>query len=217
MLFPVEGRMIAVGVLSLVAGNLMDPTIGHVATKRDGIPVYFRDYAGFGDMKEKEVDTRAVSSLLVAASKLCRTLKGDPVLTERAEWKAVFPQISQLVQVAALVIGKQAQNPDGSIRSKMGSADVSGNLGSQIGAIRVYLAALNSSETPEKMYFVMARLVPALQYLFKYQITTPKGLSLEARLNLLAVWNQSQSALRGTRLDLPWAEWEDQIRSVSEL
>jgi hypothetical protein len=216
MLFPAEGRMIAVGVLSAVAQNLLHPDIGHIASKRDGIPIYFRDRGSFGSLQETDVDTRGVCSLLVAASKLVKTLKSDPIMQSEPGLKTIVPQISQLVQVSALVVGKD-QGFDGAVPAKMVSADKSTNLGAQIAAVRVFLAAFNGSETPANATFVMARLVPALTYLYGHLILDPKTLDLEARLNVMAVWNQSQAALRSVRPDLPWAAWEAEIRKVSAL
>ena len=80
--------------------------------------------------------------------------------------------------------------------------------------VRVFLAAFNDSENPGNASFVMARLVPALTYLFSNQIGSAR-LDLEARLNIMAVWNQSQAALRTFRPDLPWAQWESEIRKLS--
>ncbi len=215
MLFPTEGRMIAVGVLAAVAQNLLHPTIGHVGSKSEGIPIYFRDRGSFGPLKETDVDTRGVCSVLVAASKLNKVLRVDPVLNAEPALKTILPEIGKLVQISALVVGK-AQDFNGAIRAKMASQDPATNLGAQIAAIRVFLAALNASETPEKSIFVMARLVPALQYLFAEYFQDLSKLDLEARMNLTAVWNQSQSALRSIRPELPWAEWEQKIRSISE-
>jgi hypothetical protein len=218
MLFPTDGRLFAVGVLSGVAQNLLNPTIGHVGSKRDGIPVYFRDHGRFGPLQEKDIDTRGVCSLLVAASKLTKTLSTDPVLDSEKSLQATIPQISQLVQISALVVGRE-QGYDGSIPAKMVSADKTSSLGAQIAAVRVFLAALNGSATPTNATFVMARLVPALSYLFTNSIEVlnrdSQASTLEVRMNLLAVWNQSQSALRSIRPDLPWADWEARVRAVA--
>ncbi|MBS1964162.1 MAG: hypothetical protein JST04_18260 [Bdellovibrionales bacterium] len=213
MLFPTDGRMIAVGVLAAVAQNLLHPTIGHIASKRDGIPLYFRDHGSFGALQDTDIDTRGVCSLLVAASKLTRTLKTDPIMKSEPSLKQILPQISQLVQVSALIVGKE-QGFDGAVAAKLNSADKSTTLGAQIAAIRVFLAAVNGSATPDKATFAMARLVAALDYLFKNQLNDPSKLDLEARLNLAAVWNQSQAALRTARPDLPWAEWEKVVRKL---
>lgn len=214
MLFPTEGRMIAVGVLAAIAQNLLHPDIGHVASKRDGIPIYFRDHGSFGSIQETDIDTRGVCSLLVAATKLTKALKGDPILKKVPDLKAILPQISQLVQVSALVVGKE-QGFDGSIPALMVSSDKTTSLGAQIAAVRVFLAAFNGSESPENATFVMARLVPAITYLFTNQIGQPQKLNLEARLNILAVWKEAQAALRKVRTDLPWDAWEAAIRKIS--
>lgn len=214
MLFPTEGRMVAVGVLSAVAQNLLHPVIGHIASKRDGIPYYFRDRGAFGALQDRDIDMRGVCSVLVAASKLTKTLKSDPIMKSEPSLKTILPQIGQLVQISALIVGKD-QGFDGAIPAKMNSADKTPDLGAQIAAIRVFLAAFNNSDTPASATFVMARLVPALRYLFAAQIGDLKATDLEARLNVLAVWNQSQAALRSARVDLPWAEWESQIRKIT--
>jgi hypothetical protein len=214
MLFPTEGRLIAVGVLSAVAQNLLDPTIGHIASKRDGIPVYFRDHGSFGSLQETDIDTRGVCSVLVAASKLTKVLKTDPVMKKEKALAGIVPQINELVQISSLVVGRE-QGFDGSIPAKMASADKTPSIGSQIGAIRVFLAAFNASPDPTNATFVMARLAPALTYLFSNQVNVPKNLDLEARLNVIAVWNQSQTALRKIRTDLPWATWDAEMKKIS--
>jgi hypothetical protein len=155
-----------------------------------------------------------VCSLLIAASKLAKTLAADPILKTEPSLKAVIPQINSLVQISALIVGKD-QGFDGAIPAKMVSADKSPSLGAQIAAVRVFLTALNGSKTPANATFVMARLVPAMTYLFANLIRDPKALDSEARLGLFAVWNQSQAALRPARPDLPWAAWEAQIREIS--
>lgn len=214
MLFPTEGRMVAVGVLSAVAQNLLNPTIGHVASKATGLPLVFRDHAAFGSLSDSDIDTRGVASLLVAASKLRRTLKVDPVLNEEPKLRSVLSDVDVLVQVGALVIGRDAQGFDGSVRAKIHSSDQTVTLGSQLAAIRIFLAAFNDAEDSTKANFVQARLVAALQYFFAQQLNDPAKLDLEARLNVLAVWNQCQAAIRNIRSDLPWSDWEEKIRGV---
>lgn len=214
MLFPTEGRMIAVGVLAAVAQNLLNPTIGHVGNKATGLPIVFRDHASFGSLSDSDIDTRGVASLLVAGSKLRRTLKVDPILNADPKLRSVLGDVDVLVQVGALVVGRDAQNIDGSVRAKMRSSDQAITLGSQLAGIRIFLAAFNDAEDSTKANFVQARLVAALQYFFAQQLNTPANLDLEARLNVLAVWNQCQSAIRNIRNDLPWSDWEAKIREV---
>jgi len=214
MLFPTDGRMVAVGVLSAIAQNLLNPAIGHVASKAAGLPLVFRDHASFGSLSDSDIDTRGVASLLVAASKLRRTLKVDPILKVEPTLGTVLGDVDVLVQVGALVIGRDAQGFDGSVRAKMRSSDQTVTLGSQLAAIRIFLAAFNDAEDSTKANFVQARLVAALQYFFANQLNNPAKLDLEARLNVLAVWNQCQAEIRNIRGDLPWSEWEEKIRGV---
>lgn len=214
MLFPVEGRMVAVGVLAAIAQNLLNPTSGHVGSKASGLPLVFRDNASFRSLSDSNIDTRGVASLLVAASKLRRTLKVDPILNEEPKLKSVLGDVDMLVQVGALVVGRDAQGFDGGVRAKMRSTDATVTLGSQLAAVRIFLAAFNDAEDPTKASFVQARLVAALQYLFTNQLNDPSQLNLEARLNILAVWNQCQTEIRAVRSDLPWSDWELKVRSI---
>ncbi len=214
MLFPTEGRMIAVGVLAAVAQNLLNPTIGHVGSKSTGLPLVFRDHASFNSLSDVDIDTRGVASLLVAAAKLRKILKVDPILDQEPKLKSVMGDVETLVQLGALVVGRDAQGTDGSVRAKMRSSDASITLGSQLAGIRVFLAAFNDSVDSTKANFVQARLVAALQYFFANQLNDPSSLDLEARLNVVAVWNQCQAELRKIRSDLPWADWEQKIRNV---
>ncbi len=216
MLFPSEGRMVAVGVLAAVAQNLLHPVYGHVKNKED-ISILFRDRASFGTMVDTDVDTRGAASLLVAASKLRRVLKNDPILNDEPKLNSVMGDVAKLVQVGALAIGRDSQGYDGSIRAKMRSSDPAVTLASQIAAIRVLLVALNDADDASRATFFQARLVPALQYFFNVQLSDPSGLNLEARLNVLAVWNQCQAELRAVRTDLPWADWEQKVRNVNAM
>lgn len=214
MLFPTEGRMVAVGVLAAVAQNLLNPTFGHVGSKDTGLPLVFRDHAAFGSLSDANIDTRGVASLLVAASKLRRSLMVDPIMKIEPKLKSVIGNVDVLVQVGALVIGRDAQGFDGSVRAKMRSTDPGVTLASQLAGIRVFLAAFNDAEDSTKANFVQARLVAALQYFFTNQLNDPSKLNLETRLNVLAVWNQCQTEIRTIRGDLPWAEWELKVRNI---
>jgi hypothetical protein len=217
MLFPTEGRMLSVGVLAAVAKNLLHEQMGHVGTKSDGLRLFFRDAGrlpSMGRPRARDVDVVSISRLLVSAAKIARTLEVDPLVAADPQIAKILPEIGNLVQIGALVVGKETQNLDGSFRAKIASSDSSVTVDSQIAGLRILLRSYN--ETQGSSTFAQARIVPALQYFFSVTLEDTRSWSPSQKMEARAVWNETQLGLRAIRGDLPWSEWESKIRALSE-
>jgi hypothetical protein len=220
MLFPTEGRLVAVGALAAVAKNLLHSQIGHVGSKPDGLRIYFRDMSTLpqlGGIRSTDIEMEKVSLLLVTAARLMRAIELDPIAASEPKLKLILPDVRNLIHIGALVIGKETQNTDGSFRSLMASADTTRSVDSQLAALRVLMTSYNDA-TPEgkagAKSFTLPRIVPGLQYLFSTYLVPGATLTERQKLEARALWNECQASLRVARADLPWAAWEERIRGL---
>lgn len=206
MLFPEEGRLLAIAIVSGIAKNLLHPTLGHVLQTNTGIHLEFRDHATFDGVATTDVSTKGVARLLVAAADLHTAMKDDPLLETQPALRDFLPQLETLLQLGALGLGAATQDPDGRIRDFLHSSSTAGSLQSQIDAMNAMLKAYNIT----KIIPLQVRLATGWTSLLTQ--ATPASVSVSNGYELLTLWRDSQPNLRANHSNLPWGEWDVRIR-----
>lgn len=150
ILFPREGRRLAVGVIAAILQNLAVPASGHLELVPPGTPgaelgMIFHDRLGLTS-RENGATVRGVGRVLIVADYLERTLEGDPDLP--AELAAKLPQLARAVQAGAVWLGAKGQEMDGGFRDRLGEPLTGGrSLANSVSSLRAMTAAFDASQT----------------------------------------------------------------------
>ncbi|MCC7440843.1 MAG: hypothetical protein IT285_04375, partial [Bdellovibrionales bacterium] len=228
MIFPRDGRMLAVGVLAGVLKNLVAPD-GHIMQTSPGTPggelgLAFYDRVNLGGKVGNPVPVRSVSQLLIVAATLQRELSHDPDVPD--ELKALLPQLGDVLTVGGFTLGAKGQEPDGGFREFMGQAQPSGrNLRNSVLALR----ALTYAFEQNGMLAVMIRVKNGWDHLDRVWgdadvpsfVQGPTGgapASPSDLWELLNLWEETRATLQGhphTQLD--WPKWERRFQVLGNL
>ncbi len=213
MLFPMDGRKLAVGVIAALAKNLLDPKLGHVQKTGEGIQLAFRDRATLESISHEMVSTDGVASLLAAAADLRESLRSDPILKEpdMEALRSVGPELETLLQLGSLALGAASQMEDGRMTPYLFTPAEGFSLTNQISVMRAMLRAYNQT----KLLLLQVSLMDAWEAMMRELPNTT--LTPVEKLELLGIWDDSQKNLRQQQPDSPWQAWDRQLRKLSDL
>ncbi len=213
MLFPLDGRKLAVGVIAALAKNLLDPKLGHVQQTGQGIQLAFRDRATLESISSENVSTEGVASLLSAAADLRESLRTDPILKEPGmeSLQAVGPELETLLQLGSLALGAASQMEDGRMTPYLFTPAKGFSFTDQVSVMHSMLRAYNQT----KLLLLQVSLNDAWRAMMR---ELPKAsLSTSQKLELHGIWDDSQKNLRKQQAQAPWQAWERQLRKSSGL
>jgi hypothetical protein len=106
MIFPHEGRSLAVGVLATAAQALVNLDRGHIEKVPHGLRISFRDPVSFSK-RGSQVKSASVGDFLSAIPPLIRTFSEDPAVPP--ELKEQAPLLDTVLAMGALVLGRYSQ------------------------------------------------------------------------------------------------------------
>ncbi len=124
LIFPSEGRQLAIGVLAGILKNFIAPKYGHLVIKEQGSPDF-----GLGIDIVENVDllrgwrvdlptpTDSISRVLSVAVQLKETLREDPDVPQKLS--DLLPKLDEIQQVGALYLGAKAQWADGGFTRRL--------------------------------------------------------------------------------------------------
>ncbi|HTL13150.1 MAG TPA: hypothetical protein VL588_11720, partial [Bdellovibrionota bacterium] len=226
MIFPRDGRMLAVGVLAGILKNLI-ASAGHISQAAPGTPgaelgLAFADGVNLGGKIGNPVSVRSVAQLLIAASTIENELANDPDVP--APLKALLPQLGDVLTVGGYTLGAKGQEPDGGFDAYMGVAQPAGrSLKDTVMGLR----ALTYAYEHNGMSAVMVRVKKGWDYIDQIWGShdvpsfggTPQGPANPSELwELVNLWEETRATLQGhpiTQLD--WAKWDHRFQTLTSV
>ncbi len=234
LLFPTEGRLFALAILSGMAENLMEFERGHVRMlinplddnsvdrtgARKGVWPRFRDNGTFTTAQAKDLDVLPLSRLLRGAEDLRLALVNDEQMkTLEPKVEAIAVDVQNLVQLGILEIVNKTQLGDGTFRrpiyvtgegpAPVGVSDLTATLEMLLTLFKIY--------NPYDAQLFYIRIEAALKGGFIPLIQTAQFDPYTKEL-LRQVWMEIQVKLPITHPnDLPLKEIEAATRSVIAL
>jgi hypothetical protein len=224
VIFPREGRALAVGAMGGVLKNLVAPGIGHLEQTNPGSPqgglgLAFHDSIRLDTRDGPQASVQAVAHVLVAASQVRDAVVGDADVP--AELTALLPQIDSALQAGALTLSAQAQSPDGGFASHLTlpQAPATPPPGRALMDTLRGLRALGRAYDASHILVLKLSLKLGWDYLDRSwgDAVLPPHLALSDLWECLRLWNETQRSVRpDLASDLDWVKWEKRMASLRE-
>jgi hypothetical protein len=239
MVFPLEGRKLAIGVAAGVLRNMVLPKFGHIdqteaGTPQGGLGLRFYDVIGLGGRVDQPASVSSVSRLLFGAAELREALATDP--DSPPELQALLPQVDQALQAGALSIGAQGQNPDGGFADTLvlpqapAVATSPRSLATAIDGLRVLTRAYDAShilllrlnlqlgwQSLARYWNAAANGAPALEAQIPFAIEGQPSSKASARAlwEVLRLWDETRKAARpdldAASAGIDWTVWDSRM------
>ena len=237
LIFPLEGRTLAIGVLAGALKNMIAPRFGHLVLKQQGDPDF-----GLGIEFVEQVDllqgrradlptsTSAVARILIAAGELRDTLRTDPDVP--AELQALLPRLDEIQQIGAIYLGAQAQMGDGGFTRFLGTS----SGGDRVAADTVLgMQALTGAWNKSELLLLLVRIHQGWLHLENrwaeiealvvagapIRELRERGVSPSELWQWLRLWRMTQAKVR-PRLDqgmsppISWGQWEVRMQALEK-
>jgi hypothetical protein len=223
MIFPREGRALAIGALAGILHNLVVPGLGHieetqVGTPQGGLGLAFHDGIRLDQRDGITASTDAVARTLVAAAYLRQTIPGDP--DAPAALLALLPRLDSAIQVGALTLGAQAQNADGGFAEELTEphAPAAGPANRKLLTTIESLDALGRAYDASHILILKLSIKAGWLYLDQAWSERPVPASLDGtreNMALLRLWNAAQRGVRpGLASEIDWSRWEARMAQL---
>jgi hypothetical protein len=230
ILFPRDGRMLAVGMMGAVLKNLVAPNVGHAEKKAEGSPDFglglaFHDRVTLAGREGQPGSVRGLARLLLAASELRKVMTTDPDVPQ--ELKEYGPQVDTALQVGALTLGAQGQEGDGGFREKLGVRMAEGRtLSSLVAGMRALTRAHDESEMLviliriKQSWLFLDRLWGAGQIPRAVEGSGGRLINPSLLWELSNLWEETQKSVRpklisgGLAPEINWTHWERRFDSL---
>jgi hypothetical protein len=235
LIFPLEGRTLAIGVLAGALKNMIAPRFGHLVLKQQGDPNF-----GLGIEFVEQVDllkgrradlptsTSAVARTLLAAGALRETLRTDPDVP--AELQELLPRLDEIQQIGSIYLGAQAQLGDGGFTRFLGSSSSGDRLAlDTVLGIQALTAAWNKSD----LLLLLVRIHQGWLHLEnRWNEIEPlvvagasirelreRGVSPSELWHWLKLWRMTQAKVRprleqGVTPPVSWNSWDERMRAL---
>ncbi|MGK5086582.1 hypothetical protein WDW86_03420 [Bdellovibrionota bacterium FG-2] len=225
ILFPRDGRLLAVGVLAAALKNLIAPIQGHVemtdpGSSQGALGVLFHEIVRLSGRDPVGISVRGVSKMLLAASELDSSLAQDPAVP--AELLAVLPKLGDALQVGALAMSAKGQSSDGGFCDRLDVPQTSSRtLSSNIWGLR----ALGRAYERSQMSVIKLSLKSGWHFLESFwpengnlkpiegggaQSVNPSELWA-----LLRLWDESQGRVRQDLSgEMDWTKWDRRMETL---
>jgi|GEM_PF-1905565 len=235
LIFPLEGRTLAVGVIAAALKNVIAPKYGHLVVKEQGSPDF-----GLGIELVEKTDlvhgrrpdlptgTSAVARTLLAAGTLRETLRDDPDVP--AELRELLPRLDEIQQIGSIYLGAKAQLSDGGFTRNLGTNSIGDRVPvDTLEALQALSAAWNKSE----LLLILVRIHQGWLHLEnRWSEIEPlvvagvplrelkdRGILTSELWEWLRLWRITQSKLRsklgpGFAPAIPWGQWEIRMQAL---
>ena len=235
LIFPSEGRVLAIGVLAGILKNVIAPVYGHLIVKQQGSPDF-----GLGIELVENVDllrgrrpdlpttTEAVARVLSAAGDLRETLREDPDVP--SELRELLPRLDEMQQVGAIYLGAKSQLADGGFTKALSSnAGESRRILDTLVGLQALSGAWNKSEILlilvrihqgwvhlENRWPEIERLIQSRASLREIQ---SQGFVPSELWQWLRLWKVTQPKLRqqlssGLSPVISWEQWDQRMLAL---
>ncbi len=225
ILFPSDGRMLAVGLLAGALKNLIAPQQGHVEMTDPGsaqgaLGVLFHEIVRLSGRDPVGVSVRGVSKMLLAASELDSTLGDDPAVP--AELLAVLPKLGDALQVGALEMSAKGQAPDGGFYDRLDVPQAnSRTLSSNIWGLRALVRAYERSQMPvlklslKSGWTFLETFWPENGHIKSIEGGGAQSVNPSELWALVRLWDESQVHVRQDLSgELDWAKWDRKMETL---
>ena len=214
VVFPQEGRLLAMGIVAGVLKNLTWPEGGHIEavdpfTPEGGLGLRFHDAITLNGRVVGPASTRSLSALLFSIAQLRRSLEGDADVP--ADLVALLPKLDQAVQVGALTLVAQGQAPNGDFTETLTlspQTEASGGWKTGIPGVRALTQAYARSET----LVLKLSLIAGWESLERLRVHASQEVRLDEglRLQLLDLWVETEAygVRRALNSSVNWLVWE---------
>ncbi len=226
ILFPMDARMLGIGVLGGIVGNLTAPGWGHLeqtaVAPGAGLGLKFHDAIGLEGRIQANAPLASVGRFLLAISHLRMALPGDPAVKPEL-LAAMINQIDSVLQVGALTVAAQAQEvSDGGFREKLGEPMTSARrFSDSIAGMRALTGAYSLSGIP----VLRLNLKAGWSFLDKLWGERVIPVAIEGNVGAaheaselweaLNLWKETQTKVReGLGDEVPWQMWEARMEAL---
>jgi hypothetical protein len=215
MVFPSEGRMLAIGALAGVLKNAVAPSFGHLEeTPGQDFGVTFHDRTSLGGRLAGPSSSANVAKILMTAIKVRQLLEGDADVP--AQLKALAPQLDTVIQVGALTLGAESQDLDGGFWSELTPKGAQRATGTRALADTVAgLRAMTGEYLRSKILVVKLQLRQGWIYLDGLRAQNAP-VATSVLWELLNLWEQTRPVAREVADDVDWGAWSkrfDELRA----
>jgi hypothetical protein len=237
LIFPLEGRTLAVGVIAAALKNVIAPKYGHLIVKEQGSPDF-----GLGiELVEKTdlvhgrrpdlpTSSSAVARVLLAAGALRETLRDDPDVP--AELRDLLPRLDEIQQIGSIYLGAKAQLSDGGFTRSLGTNSIGDRVAvDTLESLQALSAAWNKSE----LLLILVRIHQGWLHLEnRWSEIEPlvvagvplrelkdRGILTSELWEWLRLWRITQPKIRsklgpGFSPSIPWDQWEIRMQALEQ-
>lgn len=212
ILFPREGRMLAIGVLGGILENLIDPRSGHILIQQPGqAPLVFRQRVSLDGAIRVPIQTGSIVRIIGAIARIRALMKHDRQIPDSL--RTLDGQLDSGIQLAALVLGGEAQNRDGSFKSEFGDVADEPSMRATMATVRG-AQGLSTAYEMSGMFALKIRLRTAWQYLDRRWGVEP--LSRADGWRWISLWERSARFRAETANEFPWETWRVRMEELRQ-